>query len=103
MTYAAWTKISAALVVAARDAPAAWVEESPDGGIGALPTRSRRSLSNRPCQCRTKGWRWKDEMHEIARTFLDVGLPGGSAPRPPQLFARGPGRNLSPAADQSLI
>jgi len=78
MCYAAWTKGSAALLIAVRaladaegvDASlmAEWALSQPD-----LEARSGRvTRSNAP-----KAWRFAGEMNEIARTFGDTGLPDG--------------------------
>ena len=77
MTYAAWTKGSAALLLATRAlARAGGVEET-------LLEEWRMSLPDLESQsdaaarsALTKGWRWIAEMDEIARTFGAAGLPG---------------------------
>ena len=78
MVYAAWTKGTAALLLAIRGVAhaegvedtllAEWRESIPD-----LPERSERAARS----AESKGWRWVGEMEEIARTFEAVGLPGG--------------------------
>ncbi|HEU0304439.1 MAG TPA: DUF1932 domain-containing protein [Gaiellaceae bacterium] len=78
MTYAAWTKGTAALLLAIRAVARAegvedallaeWGESIPD-----LPERSLRAAA----AADSKGWRWVGEMEEIARTFEAAGLPGG--------------------------
>ncbi len=78
MTYAAWTKISAALLLAARDAARAldvedvllaeWELSQPD-------LTHRVDAAERSAQA--KGWRWEAEMREIARTFAAAGGPCG--------------------------
>ena len=78
MTYAAWTKGTAALLLAIRAVARAegvedtllaeWQESIPE-----LPERSRRAAA----AADSKGWRWVGEMEEIARTFEAAGLPGG--------------------------
>lgn len=76
--YAAWTKGSAALLLAIRALAAAegvegalmeeWSLSKPD-----LEAQSERhAQGNAP-----KAWRFVDEMHEIATTFADAGLPAG--------------------------
>jgi 3-hydroxyisobutyrate dehydrogenase-like beta-hydroxyacid dehydrogenase len=78
MAYAAWTKGTAALVLAAREtARAHGVEEALVAEWGrSLPglddehTRALRSAT-------AKGWRWVAEMEEIADTFSAAGQPDG--------------------------
>jgi 3-hydroxyisobutyrate dehydrogenase-like beta-hydroxyacid dehydrogenase len=78
MTYAAWTKISAALLVSiggvadhfgVADALSLEWERSQPG----LQARQAAALES----ARAKGWRWADEMREIARTFAAAGQPDG--------------------------
>jgi len=88
MAYAAWTKISAALVLVASGAAAElgveqaltaeWARSQPD-----LPGRYQAALEN----AATKGWRWTKEMEQVARTFVDAGQTGefGTAAK---IFAR---------------
>ncbi len=78
MVYAAWSKGTAALVLAIRDVARAtgveepllaeWSESVPE----LLPRlmQSERSAA-------TKGWRWIGEMEEIADTFAAAGQPEG--------------------------
>jgi 3-hydroxyisobutyrate dehydrogenase-like beta-hydroxyacid dehydrogenase len=78
MAYAAWTKGTAALLLAIRELARAegveeallaeWEESIPD-----LPDRSIRAA----IAADSKGWRWVGEMEEIARTFAAAGLPKG--------------------------
>jgi 3-hydroxyisobutyrate dehydrogenase-like beta-hydroxyacid dehydrogenase len=78
MTYAAWTKGTAALLVAIRDAAHAhgvedalrheWARSQPD-----VAERLARALQS----AAAKGWRWEGEMREIAATFAAAGLPDG--------------------------
>jgi 3-hydroxyisobutyrate dehydrogenase-like beta-hydroxyacid dehydrogenase len=77
-TYAAWTKGSAALLLAITDVARAegvdetlfaeWRESLP-----ALPER----LQGAERAARVKGWRWVGEMEEIAATFAAAGAPDG--------------------------
>jgi 3-hydroxyisobutyrate dehydrogenase-like beta-hydroxyacid dehydrogenase len=91
MTYAAWTKISAALVLAARDA-AAELGVAPE--LTAEWVRSQPGLSDRYkaalADAAAKGWRWKDEMQQISRTFVDAGQPGEFGTAAAQIFGRWP-------------
>ena len=91
MAYAAWTKGTAALLLAiravARDEdvePALldeWRESLPD-----LPDRSSRAARSAVA----KGWRWVGEMEEIASTFVAAGLPGGFHEAAADVFRRSP-------------
>jgi 3-hydroxyisobutyrate dehydrogenase-like beta-hydroxyacid dehydrogenase len=90
MAYAAWTKGSAALLLAARAAAerlgvedallAEWAQSLPD-----IPARSERAAAD----AGEKGWRWVGEMEEIARTFADAGLPEGFHRAAAEVFAAG--------------
>jgi len=89
MVYAAGTKISAGLVLAARGAAAElgveaalaqeWTLSQPD-----LEDRYRAALAD----AAVKGWRWKDEMLQIADTFVGAGQPGEFGIAAAQVFAR---------------
>jgi 3-hydroxyisobutyrate dehydrogenase-like beta-hydroxyacid dehydrogenase len=78
MAYAAWTKGSAALLLAidrlARREDVAdvladeWRRSQPE--VPARTTTAER-------QAASKGWRWAGEMDEIAATFAAAGLPDG--------------------------
>jgi 3-hydroxyisobutyrate dehydrogenase-like beta-hydroxyacid dehydrogenase len=78
MTYAAWTKISAALLVSIRAAAAElgvegalleeWALSQPDLAI---------RLASAESSAERKGWRWEDEMQQIAQTFSAAGQPDG--------------------------
>jgi hypothetical protein len=77
-TYAAWSKGTAALLLAIRDVAghygvgdalaAEWQESVPE-----LPDR----LAGAERAAAAKGWRWVGEMEEIADTFIAAGVPGG--------------------------
>jgi len=91
MTYAAWTKITAALLVSLRGAArelgvedalvAEWARSQPD-----LAARHAGALA----AARDKGWRWEEEMRQIARTFGAAGEPAGFGEAAAELFARWP-------------
>jgi 3-hydroxyisobutyrate dehydrogenase-like beta-hydroxyacid dehydrogenase len=78
MAYSAWSKGSAALLLATRDVAesygvgealaAEWADSVP--GLQERLARAERSAS-------AKGWRWIGEMEEIADTFGAVGEPEG--------------------------
>lgn len=75
--YAAWTKGTAALVLAIREFARAEGVEDP---LFAEWARSQPQLPERlgaaERSAAAKGWRWIGEMEEIARTFEDLGIPG---------------------------
>jgi 3-hydroxyisobutyrate dehydrogenase-like beta-hydroxyacid dehydrogenase len=78
MAYAAWTKGSAALLLALRaTARANGVEDA----LLAEWDRSQPELSARSERAgrdaASKGWRWIGEMEEIAATFAAAGQPAG--------------------------
>jgi 3-hydroxyisobutyrate dehydrogenase-like beta-hydroxyacid dehydrogenase len=91
MTYAAWTKITAALLVSVRRAArdldveealvAEWARSQPE-----LPDRYAAALD----AAQQKGWRWEEEMRQIARTFAEAGEPAGFADAAAQQFSRWP-------------
>jgi len=78
MCFAAWTKGTTALLLDIR----ALAEAVGQTGAllaeweGSMPELKDRSLSAAQ-QAGTKGWRWRAEMEEIARTFRDADLPDG--------------------------
>jgi 3-hydroxyisobutyrate dehydrogenase-like beta-hydroxyacid dehydrogenase len=87
MTYAAWTKISAALLLSVAEAAerldvddvlrAEWVVSQPD--LAGRLDAARRSAT-------AKGWRWEAEMREIAATFATVGVPSGFGESAAEVF-----------------
>jgi 3-hydroxyisobutyrate dehydrogenase-like beta-hydroxyacid dehydrogenase len=91
MAYAAWTKGTAALLLAIRATARAsgteeallaeWVRSQPD-----LVVRSQ----NAAISAATKGWRWVGEMDEIAATFAEIGLPAGFHEAAADIFRRSP-------------
>jgi ribosomal protein S18 acetylase RimI-like enzyme len=78
MVYAAWTKGSAAMLLAI-DAVAG--HEGVGGVLRAEWEQSQPELPRRLERARqsaaSKGWRWVAEMEEIAATFGAAGQPGG--------------------------
>jgi 3-hydroxyisobutyrate dehydrogenase-like beta-hydroxyacid dehydrogenase len=74
MAYAAWSKGSAAMLLAIRDVAAhfgvedEWQRAAPD--LAERVPRAERARD-------TKGWRWIGEMEEIADTFAAAGQPDG--------------------------
>lgn len=91
MTYAAWSKGTAALILAIRaTARAAGVEEE----MLAEWERSQPDLSSRSEEAARaagkKGWRWVAEMEEIAATFAENGLPAGFHEAAAEVFRQSP-------------
>jgi 3-hydroxyisobutyrate dehydrogenase-like beta-hydroxyacid dehydrogenase len=89
MVYAAWTKGSAALVLAIRAVARA------EGVEDALHEEWLRSAPELPGRLKTaarsasaKGWRWVAEMEEIADTFVASGLPDGFHRAAAELYRR---------------
>jgi 3-hydroxyisobutyrate dehydrogenase-like beta-hydroxyacid dehydrogenase len=77
-TYAAWTKGSAALLLAIREVARA------EGVADTLLAEWRESipgledrLAGAERSAQAKGWRWVGEMEEIAAAFAAVGAPDG--------------------------
>jgi 3-hydroxyisobutyrate dehydrogenase-like beta-hydroxyacid dehydrogenase len=78
MTYAAWTKGTAALLLAIRElARSQGVEEALleewSLSLPELAEQSERASRS----AHAKGWRWVGEMEEIAATFAAADLPAG--------------------------
>ncbi len=78
MVYAAWTKGSAALLLAVREtARAEGVEDALlEEWATSIPGLEERSL-RAARSAEAKGWRWVGEMEEIAATFASAGQPDG--------------------------
>jgi 3-hydroxyisobutyrate dehydrogenase-like beta-hydroxyacid dehydrogenase len=78
MVYAAWTKGTAALLLAIREV--ARSEDVAEALLGewreSLPDLEAR-LASAERSAEAKGWRWVAEMEEIAATFEAAGAPGG--------------------------
>jgi 3-hydroxyisobutyrate dehydrogenase-like beta-hydroxyacid dehydrogenase len=98
MVYAAWTKGSAALLLAIEETACA------DGVAELLHDEwelSQPGLRDRLAAARrdaaAKGWRWEGEMRQIAATFVAAGQPGGFHEAAAQVFSR-PSRPQSSAA-----
>ena len=78
MTYAAWSKGTAAMLIAIRDVARHYgVEEDLAAewrdSVPSLPDR----LAAAERSAAEKGWRWVGEMEEIAETFAAAGRPEG--------------------------
>jgi hypothetical protein len=91
VTYAAWTKGTAALLLAIRalaeveDVEAELAEEW-RLSLPELP----EALSRAQRSAASKGWRWVGEMEEIAATFAAAGLPDGFHTAAAEIFERSP-------------
>ena len=91
MTYAAWTKVSAALLLSVHEAAerldvddvlrAEWADSLPE--LAERLESARRSAT-------AKGWRWEAEMREIAATLAAAGLPAGFGDSAADVFGRFP-------------
>jgi len=74
MAYAAWSKGTAALLLAIRDV-AAFHGVEHEWRLAAPELQERLAAAERSAA--RKGWRWIGEMEEIADTFEAAGAPGG--------------------------
>jgi 3-hydroxyisobutyrate dehydrogenase-like beta-hydroxyacid dehydrogenase len=89
MAYAAWTKGTAALVLAAREtARAEGVEEALvaewERSLPGLADEHARALRS----ATAKGWRWVAEMDEIAAAFTAAGQPDGFGRAAAEVYRR---------------
>ena len=78
MVYAAWTKGTAAMLLAdrgGRHRPRR--RERAARGVGRLGARPARPARTAQSAAAAKGWRWAGEMREIAATFEAAGAPAG--------------------------
>ena len=104
MAYAAWTKGTAALILAIRAlARAEGVEQT----LIAEWQQSQPTLTARPhAAARSalqKGWRWVAEMEEIAATMTAAGLPPGFHQAAAAIYASVPHPHAeSPTSEPSL-
>jgi hypothetical protein len=80
MTCAAWPKITAALLVSVRRAAR---DLGVEDALVAEWARSQPGLADRYAAAldaaQQKGWRWEEEMRQIARTLAEAGEPAGFA------------------------
>ena len=89
MAYAAWTKGTAALLLAIGDlARREGVEDALLGewAISLPGLAERAQQASRSADA--KGWRWVGEMEEIAATFAAAGLPAGFHEAAADIFRR---------------
>jgi 3-hydroxyisobutyrate dehydrogenase-like beta-hydroxyacid dehydrogenase len=78
MAYAAWSKGTAAMLLAIRELARREGVEEPllaEWDLSQPELRDRYDRALRSAEA--KGWRWVGEMEEIAATFEADGLPGG--------------------------
>ena len=91
MAYAAWTKGTAALLLAAR---ALGQAEGVEAALLAEWAVSQPHLAEQSLQAArsgaTKGWRWVAEMEEIAQSMTTAGLPDGFHQAAAEVFRRCP-------------
>jgi 3-hydroxyisobutyrate dehydrogenase-like beta-hydroxyacid dehydrogenase len=89
MAYAAWSKGTAAMLLAIRElARREGVEETllAEWELSLPELRERYERAERSAEA--KGWRWVGEMEEIAATFEAAGLPGGFHHAAAEVFRR---------------
>ena len=98
MAYAAWTKGSAALLLAAR--ALAQVEGVEDTLLSewalSQPHLAEQSVRSAASGV-SKGWRWVGEMEEIAQCMAAAGLPDGFHQAAAEIFRRCPRLPAAPA------
>jgi hypothetical protein len=91
MAYAAWTKGTAALLLAIRALARA---ENVEQALIAEWQQSQPALTARPHaaarSAMEKGWRWVAEMEEIAATMSAAGLPPGFHQAAATIYTRVP-------------
>lgn len=85
MAYAAWSKGTAAMLLAIRDVAAYYGVE--DEWRLATPELSER-LERAEASAQAKGWRWVGEMEEIADAFAAAGEPDGFHRAAAEVFRR---------------
>lgn len=103
MSYAAWTKGTAAMMLGVRALARAngvedalvevWTATAPD--LVKVGQRAARQAEDR-------GWRWDGEMAEIAATFIDAGLPGGFHEASGEIYSRVP-RKMGATVDDTTL
>jgi hypothetical protein len=91
MAYAAWTKGSAALLLAIdRAARANRVSDALAQEWALSQPQLPDQLAAAELSATQKGWRWEGEMREIAATFLGAGQPGGFHEAAAEVYRRTP-------------
>ncbi len=100
MSYAAWTKGSAALLLAARSlAHAERVEGTLLEEWALSQPELVRRLQHATRSAVAKGWRWEAEMTEIAAAMAAAGLPDGFHLAAAEIFRRSPRREPTALAE----
>jgi 3-hydroxyisobutyrate dehydrogenase-like beta-hydroxyacid dehydrogenase len=103
MAYAAWTKGTAALLLATRALASA---EGVEDALLAEWAMSQPSLEDRSRaaadSATLKGWRWVAEMEEIAASMAAAGLPDGFHQAAAEIFRRSP-RTEPGTADGQVV
>jgi 3-hydroxyisobutyrate dehydrogenase-like beta-hydroxyacid dehydrogenase len=84
MVFAAWTKGTAALLLAIRETAVHYGVEEEWRAAAQLDDRLARAEAS----AREKGWRWAGEMEEIADTFAAAGQPEGFHRAAAEVFRR---------------
>jgi 3-hydroxyisobutyrate dehydrogenase-like beta-hydroxyacid dehydrogenase len=88
MTYAAWTKTTAALLVSIRETAAAYgVEDDLVNEWATSQPHLAGAWLHARQQSHEKGWRWSYELAEVGRTFAAVGQPEGFGAAASEIFA----------------
>jgi 3-hydroxyisobutyrate dehydrogenase-like beta-hydroxyacid dehydrogenase len=102
MAYAAWTKGTAAILLAARALARAEGVEDTLLAEWAISQPQLAAQSDRSAKSGVaKGWRWIGEMEEIAHSMAGVGLPDGFHQAAAEIFRRCP-RGLAAGPDSDL-
>jgi 3-hydroxyisobutyrate dehydrogenase-like beta-hydroxyacid dehydrogenase len=103
MAYAAWTKGTAAMLLATRALAAAEGVEDALLAEWALSQPHLAAQSERAAgSAVTKGWRWIAEMEEIAHCMAEAGLPDGFHQAAAEIFRRCP-RLLDGSPDEPAL
>ena len=102
LTFAAWTKGTAALLLSIRAVARAEGVEAPL--LDAWRTLTPQLFDQSVAAARSalsKGWRWDHEMNEIAEMFAAAGQPDGFHRAAAEIFRRSP-HEAPPEGDASL-
>jgi 3-hydroxyisobutyrate dehydrogenase-like beta-hydroxyacid dehydrogenase len=103
MAYAAWTKGTAAMLLAARALAQAEGVEDALMTEWALSQPQLAAQSERAADSATrKGWRWIAEMEEIAHSMAEAGLPDGFHQAAAEIYRRCPHVPAGSPADDVL-
>jgi hypothetical protein len=95
MTYAAWTKTTAALLVSIRRTAAAYgVDDDLVNEWAISQPHLEAAWLHAHQQSHEKGWRWSYELAEVGRTFAAVGQPEGFGAAASEVFEASRNENL---------